>query len=328
MAILALQLQDYTFGFAGINFLWQELNGFPRGVGLLFGPVIYFYLRTQTNQQCHPHTKHLLHLLPWLVFFLFDMSFFLQGPYAVQAYQQSSLSGTMDIIGTFVLWGSYGYYFTQSFLLYRQYRQWIVTALSETESVSLVWFRNFLVGMLVWVVCKEVIKVIDFFVDLDFYQDWWWNLALVVVATYVGTMGLMQRQTFALQYSPGASESSTTEDHEQWVPLASRAKEEMGKHQYFLHPELTLRELALHLRTTPTMLSAAINTVEGLNFNDFVNRYRVAYFKQICQQPGNTHFTLLTIAYQSGFNSKATFNRAFRKWEGISPSEYLKQTIH
>ena len=48
---VAIQLQDYTFGFAGINVLWDELNGFPRGVDLLFGPAVYFYLKTQTNRQ-------------------------------------------------------------------------------------------------------------------------------------------------------------------------------------------------------------------------------------------------------------------------------------
>ena len=42
MFILAMELQDYTFGFAGINILWDELNGFPRGVSFLFGPVVYF----------------------------------------------------------------------------------------------------------------------------------------------------------------------------------------------------------------------------------------------------------------------------------------------
>ena len=50
MFILAMELQDYTFGFAGINFLWSELNGFPRSVSLLFGPMVYFYFLAQTNR--------------------------------------------------------------------------------------------------------------------------------------------------------------------------------------------------------------------------------------------------------------------------------------
>ena len=50
MLLLNQMLQDYTFGFAGINVLWNELHGFPRGVGLLLGPAVYFYLRAQTNR--------------------------------------------------------------------------------------------------------------------------------------------------------------------------------------------------------------------------------------------------------------------------------------
>lgn len=50
MFFIAIQLQGYTFVFSGINVLWEELNGFSRGVDLLFGPAVYFYLKSQTNR--------------------------------------------------------------------------------------------------------------------------------------------------------------------------------------------------------------------------------------------------------------------------------------
>ena len=83
MLILALELQDYTFGFAGINFLWNEMNGFPRGVSLLFGPVVYLYFRSQINRSFRVDKRARLHFVPYAIYFVYHIIFFVQGPEAV-----------------------------------------------------------------------------------------------------------------------------------------------------------------------------------------------------------------------------------------------------
>ncbi|HRG21146.1 MAG TPA: helix-turn-helix domain-containing protein [Saprospiraceae bacterium] len=59
------------------------------------------------------------------------------------------------------------------------------------------------------------------------------------------------------------------------------------------------------------------------NFNDFVNQYRIDEFLRKIKDPQNSHLTLLAVALDSGFNSKSTFNRAFKKMMGTSPREFL-----
>ncbi|MEX0291269.1 MAG: helix-turn-helix domain-containing protein, partial [Flavobacteriaceae bacterium] len=59
-------------------------------------------------------------------------------------------------------------------------------------------------------------------------------------------------------------------------------------------------------------------------FNDFVNEYRVQAVKDMLHSGKQQKLSLLGIAHECGFNSKATFNRAFRKLSGTSPSEFLK----
>jgi AraC-like DNA-binding protein len=86
---------------------------------------------------------------------------------------------------------------------------------------------------------------------------------------------------------------------------------------------LSLADLARRMRTNPVVLSQVINMGVGKNFNDFVNHYRVEEFKQQAKKPTNAHLSLLGIALDCGFNSKATFNRAFRKFTGTSPGEFL-----
>ncbi|HEX3383946.1 MAG TPA: ABC transporter permease, partial [Mucilaginibacter sp.] len=69
-------------------------------------------------------------------------------------------------------------------------------------------------------------------------------------------------------------------------------------------------------------MSRIINVALGKNFNDFINEYRVADVVQKMQDPAFDHITLLGIAYESGFNSKTTFNRTFKQMTGKSPVEY------
>ena len=98
----------------------------------------------------------------------------------------------------------------------------------------------------------------------------------------------------------------------------------MAEAQPWLEPELTLAELAHRLRTNTSLLSHVINTGCGQNFNDFVNRYRVAEAERKLQDPRLAHYSLVGIALESGFNSKSTFNRVFKKLTGRTPGEVAR----
>ena len=98
----------------------------------------------------------------------------------------------------------------------------------------------------------------------------------------------------------------------------------MAEAQPWLEPELTLAELAHRLRTNTSLLSHVINTGCGHNFNDFVNRYRVAEAERKLQDPRLAHYSLVGIALESGFNSKSTFNRVFKKLTGRTPGEVTR----
>ncbi|QKG57169.1 helix-turn-helix transcriptional regulator [Hymenobacter sp. BRD128] len=98
----------------------------------------------------------------------------------------------------------------------------------------------------------------------------------------------------------------------------------MATEQPWLEPELTLTELAQRLRTTPNVLSKVINAGCGQNFNDFVNTYRVHEARRKLADPRLAHYSLVGVALESGFNSKSTFNRVFKKLLGQAPSEVAR----
>lgn len=90
----------------------------------------------------------------------------------------------------------------------------------------------------------------------------------------------------------------------------------------YRNPELTLSDLASYLGTNPSLLSKIINRSFDKNFNDFVNQYRVLEVKEQLSNPELAHLTIMSLAYDAGFNSKATFNRAFKKFTGDNPRKY------
>ena len=97
--------------------------------------------------------------------------------------------------------------------------------------------------------------------------------------------------------------------------------------QPWLEPELTLTELAQRLRTNAGFLSKVINTGCGQNFNDFVNTYRVAEARRKLADRRFAHYSLVGVALESGFNSKSTFNRVFKKLLGHAPSEVMRPKV-
>ena len=325
MLLLNQDLQDYTFGFSGINFLWNEMNGFPRGVGLLFGPAIYFYLRAQTNRNFKLQRKHLWHLLPWAAAFVWELSFFVQGPEVVQAYQETVLAEVMGWVGTALYFGSWIFYFTLSIRLYRKYRSWIASQFSDLETVKLSWFRNFIYIFIAGFVFKQSMMTLDSFLDLEFYQDFWWNYGLVAIVIYVAIKGYTQPQMVPITFDEERVEQEDEKPKPKEWDEAVRLKivVAMAETKLYLEPELTLASMAKRLKVSSSQVSVTINAAFGKNFNEFINGFRIAHFKTEVAKPENENLTLLGVAYDCGFNSKATFNRVFKKEEGISPKEYL-----
>lgn len=317
--ILALDIQDYTFGFAGINVLWNELNGFPRGVALLVGPVLYFYLKAQLNAKFKLRWKDAVHLIPWFLQFVILLTVFLQGKYAVQQFQMSTVSEVLGHIQNAVRIGSYIIYFYLSIKLYRAYRVWSLNHVSNADVLSFKWYRNVIYGLILGYFFKEGMNVVDGYLDLDFYQDWWWNLGLVAIIIYLSIYGYSQIQPKFIDF-----DVDEPDENEQQVNdgFAEKLNSFMQEQKPFLIPDLTINQLSKQLSVPINELSSYLNGTEKKNFNDYINAYRIAEFKAEMNKPENANYTLLSIGLDCGFNSKSTFNRAFKKIVGESPSSW------
>ena len=101
-----------------------------------------------------------------------------------------------------------------------------------------------------------------------------------------------------------------------------RLREVVAANRLYEDAELTLATLAGKLQIHPHELSRIINMGLEKNFSDFINEFRVRDIARKMEDPANDRVTLLGIAYESGFNSKTTFNRVFKEMTGKTPAEY------
>jgi AraC-like DNA-binding protein len=92
----------------------------------------------------------------------------------------------------------------------------------------------------------------------------------------------------------------------------------------YLNPELRITDLAEKISLSPNYVSKIINENAGMNFNDFVNQYRVNEVIGKFRNKEHLKKSIYALAQESGFKSKSTFQTAFRKSTGRTPTEYLK----
>lgn len=96
------------------------------------------------------------------------------------------------------------------------------------------------------------------------------------------------------------------------------------ENKLFLDPYLSLDSLSESLDLSPGYLSFLINNYSSSNFSDYINQLRVDQVKNLVKDPDYHNYTIVSIGLESGFNSKSTFYKSFKKFTGISPAEFKK----
>lgn len=129
-----------------------------------------------------------------------------------------------------------------------------------------------------------------------------------------------------IKFPSALKEKSVVLDEDQIEALQEELRSYFKEEEPFLNPQLNLKTVADVLELNTNKISYLINKAFNLNFNDFVNSYRLDYFKAIALDPKNAHLTILGLAYDSGFNSKAVFNTFFKKMENMTPSHWLRMS--
>ena len=198
------------------------------------------------------------------------------------------------------------------------------------------WVKKMLVGTLIVVSIDILISIYEFFTQ-EFSWDSQYITATfaIVLIGYLGYYGVNQTKVLLPDFL--IQEAPPEEKGKEKQPQISRLNDTEGKElkaalekvllteKPYLDEQLTLGKLAQLVDTTDKKLSTLLNQQMNTTFYDLINKYRVDTVKEKLNSTEFENLTLLGIAYESGFKSKTSFNRIFKKETGLSPSEYKKK---
>jgi len=292
---------------------------------MLVIPLIWLYVKKLDMPNFKPSIKVVLHFLPFLVFMSVNIPAYLHGSESLFARFLTFHSTGFNGILWLALLVQYSLYLVQIVKITRRYKQKAQKELSNIEYVDVSWLTTFLYAFIL----VFVLLALTFASSVHhFGVDWMNQLVCLVfsIAIFVlGFKGLFQQSIFSNANAQEVPEPITEEQTKlKWVDesLSTHLQQYMDEYKPHRDMELTLTSLAKLVGMSRNQLSEVINTSLGCNFYDFVNRYRVEDVKQLMLHPKFKDFTLLAIAYEAGFPSKSTFNSIFKKFTGLTPSEY------
>lgn len=334
LLLLCASLITPFIGFAQVYNSNQWLTYFPFHIAYGLGVAVYFYVLSLTNSQRRFERKDLLLFVPSALYVGFRLLLFAQSLEFKDWFDERfyvPFISPLVFVSEFI-WNLF--FLALALKHYRKYRRWLDQNFSDTERIKFEWLRNFLYVFTFVFALGGIFDFIDsFIVNLSYVQYFYFQTILALITYYLAIAGYLRSAAIEIQFEPRAAENAAVEAQKTSLsktPISAPELEKlktnlqnlMKSEKPYLEPQLTLADLSKRARLNTTVLSYVVNQGFGKNFNDFVNEYRVGEIKEKLQTQAAKNLNLLGLAMECGFNSKATFNRAFKKVTGVSPKEF------
>lgn len=293
---------------------------------LLIGPLLWFYVIELTGGRIKFNASAVAHFIPFFVIIFCSLSFrsFLSDtPITRLLDSHPRLPFTIFWIVVVAQFSGYQFRIHRK---WREYQQLIRQEVSNTEDVNISWVR-FFTGVFLIVNFSFLISLFAV-IHLDIMK-WIWKSVGVILSLSIfalGYKGILQKEIFFGESFSKAEpiEPSVPAQQKPDHTLIEKLQLYMKNEKPFLDSELTLGILAKAMGLNRNQLSHLINTGIGENFYDFINKYRVEEVKRLMVDPQKQNYNLLGIALEAGFKSKSTFNLIFKRFTGLTPTEYKK----
>ena len=306
---------------------------------LLHGPFLFLYISALIEQKFEFNRKKLLHFIPFILFNLFIViaSFLPEISERIRLDHVESEHGVPLLLNLFLILTvlSGPFYFILSILLFKKLDINIFNNFSSYENVNLDWLRKLVYTFgVIWTILMIIATVHHIFGMFSWiFCTHGLSLSLSVFIILIGYFGLKQKEIFIQHNDQNIGYVTEPKPKYAGVVLKEADAEKyisqiqhlMSLEKPYLDADLTLPQLSTRLQIPSHLLSRVINENFGLNFFDFINQYRVDEVKSKLNNSEFDHLSILGIAFECGFNSKSAFNRVFKKFTGLTPSEYKNQ---
>jgi AraC-like DNA-binding protein len=356
MLAFSLYLLSAVYHAVGFERVFPHFFGVAYPMPLLFGPVIYLYAVHAADRTRRLTWRDAWHFAPFAAAVLAVLPVYLMSGAEKIAFYEDLKRGVVP--PTVVVIDPLKYlsgiaYTTATIVFLRRHSRRVRDSYSSLERVNLQWVvRLALASAAIWALATAV-GVIHPDGALARRGEDVIALAIAVLVYGIGYMALRQpeiinfvTQEFAIPVDALHAAAAPAPTHTPAVetppePAAPRYERSglsereaallkqallktMESDRPYANSGLTLAELADRLNTTPHKLSEVLNAQLGQTFYDFINAYRVQDVQRRIADEKYRNLTILSLALDAGFASKATFNHVFRKHTGRTPSAYRR----
>jgi AraC-like DNA-binding protein len=300
---------------------------FSKAFTFLIFPALYLYVLSICSISFKLKTKHLIHTLPFITyiaivpFYLYTIKF--------------NNNGTSAIVFSKTIWfynvlllkiQAFSYIIASTFIL-RKHRKIYLENYSEGD-ISI--YKLLSQIILIFIITFPVTLVKEIIPYTKYYQAFNWvivgliSIALFMFCWFIFKALHNPKLFRGVDLRLAASNTIYPKNSDQKSEM-EELRLYMIEKEPFINSELSLQDLSFQLKMPPRTLSSIINNQTGQHFFDFVNEYRIEKAKELLKNFSNNKLTIQQVFYDIGFNSKSSFNTAFKKHTGVTPTEFKKK---
>jgi len=295
----------------------------------IHGALIYFYTIAQIQPKFKFEKKHWIHFLPVVLQVIISVYVRLQNLYWDGTKESLSWLG----YHSYVVWmnNSTIYVVASALIIVYAYQAkkvlHSIQASVEIPTIKLRWIRRIINSFLAYFTLVLIILLVDFIQFKSTGEEWYFYftrfyyypffVGIAILTYWIGLEGFSRRNDPEILMK----NTLNPKEHSQLQAIAKKLQEAMKTDKLYKNPELSLNSLADELELKTYLISKSLSVILNKRFNDFVNEYRVMEFQRLLKDADNSKYTLLSLAMESGFNSKSSFNRSIKKHLGLSPSD-------
>lgn len=307
--------------------IFSELN---YAIPLLYGPLFLYYTKSLTTKEFKLSGWDYVHYLPFLIFFIIIL---------IPVFTSFKLPANNQLGYPLIKLITAPFYLVAVIILIRSYHKRFLEQYSYEQEVNLIWLNWIITGAIIlWVIAtgsylynlfndEAKILLYDYY-TLSFLAVFLFGLAFVAFkkTDLFSSRNRAEVQTLTkLEQEPTSAEiEKEVSSHDELELDVKKLEKVMLEKEPYLDPLLSLNKLASISGIPSYRLTKVLKQSLESNFYDYINGFRVENVKRLLDEGHAESFSILGIASESGFNSKASFNRIFKKLTGMTPTAYLK----
>lgn len=337
LLFFSITLLYIIHGYAQIHklkFLFLTTFVFNEIIEVFTGPLIFVYIKSLFEEKTKLIRKYYVHFIPTLLYALC-----VSIPFLISIIKKGFIFGYLKVLNdhsdliAIVLMLYFIFYTIFSLKLFYRYKSAMKFNFSNISENDFGWVKRMLIGILM-ILCLDItLTMYELVVEkLNFETKYLTFISVITFMGYLGYYGVKQSKILLPDFLINTPIKTDKEgkkneylsgiNDEELYDLKLSLEHIMSIEKKYLDEDLTLSMLANTISISDKKLSAFLNQYLKTTFYDYVNKYRVASVKEKMKSSEYNNITLLGIAYESGFKSKTSFNRIFKKETGLSPSQF------